>query len=299
MGRIADALKKAEQERAAAGGVAVAEPPGNSADGSDTTTAPASRPQDETIRTAPRAPTAETLDIAEVEDGLRRASPLLVALHGSDSILIEQYRSLRTRLSSQNPRLRSRVLTVTSSQTGEGKSVTVGNLGIVMAEVRHHQILLLDADFRRGTLAKLFGLENEPGLVDVLQGETHIDEVIRRTIVPNLFVVPAGSVDDSNPAELLSSKRAAAIFDDLRDRYTYVLVDTPPSSDVADAGIVGQLADAAFLVIHMGKTPQPVVRKVVQTLQASHINLLGCVLTSADDASVPYTEYEYYASTSG
>ena len=111
-------------------------------------------------------------------------------------------------------------------------------------------------------------------------------------------VIGAGATHGINPAELLSSQRAGAVFDDLRDQYSYVLVDTPPSSEVADAGIVGQLADAALIVVRMGKTPQPVVKRTIQTLQASQVNLLGCVLAGVEQSASPYGYYHDYVSRS-
>ncbi|MBN1344656.1 MAG: CpsD/CapB family tyrosine-protein kinase [Phycisphaerae bacterium] len=296
MGRIADALKKAEQERASAGGVAVAEPVGTTVAEADGAPAPFDVDPTQIETTPSRNDDSPTWDPA----GSRRAeqiakvSPLVVALHGQDSILIEQYRALRTRLASQNPRARSRVLAITSSVAGEGKSVTAANLGVVLAEVKHHRVLVLDADFRRSSLAKLFGLVSEPGLTEVLQGKFALENVVQRTPADNLELISAGNTRGIKPAELLSSKCAAAIFDDLRDRYSYVLVDTPPSSDVADAGIVGQLADGVLMVIRMGKTSQPMVKQIVQSLQASQVNLIGCVLTGSQDANSPYNYYGGY-----
>jgi protein-tyrosine kinase len=294
MGRIADALRKAEEERAAtlgltsggASATAVVEP------GLEETAGPGfDLSTEEPAVPAPREAKRTAGGDADTPVDLSGVSPTLVALTGQDSILVEQYRSLRTRLSSSNPRGRSRVLVITSSAAGEGKSVTTANLGVVMAEVRHHRVLILDADFRRSSLASLFGLKSSPGLIEVLQRGLPVEKAIQRTPVKNLQLISAGDTHGINPAELLSSKRAGAVFDDLRDRYSYVLVDTPPTSDVADAGIVGQMSDGVLLVIRMGKTPQPVVKQIVQTLQGSHVNLVGCVLTGAEDSTTPYNYY--------
>ena len=287
MGRIADALKKAEAEREATAGVtATLEGPDLRAEQHSPETVPdgPSPMIAEGPAASPRTPPAGSGRTATVG----RASHALVALHGQDSILLEQYRSLRTRLSSRNPRARPRVLAITSSVAGEGKSVTTANLAIVLAEVRHHRVLALDADFRRSSLASLFGVEAHPGLADVLQGTEPIESAVQQTPVENLALIGAGGTGGIKPAELLSSKRAAAVFDSLRDQYDYVLVDTPPCFEVADAGIVGQLADGVLMVIRMGKTPQPTVKQVVQTLRGSQINLIGCVLTAAEDLVTPY-----------
>jgi len=296
MGRIAEALKKAEEERAAAAGLSEGTTVGQELEGLasdriagvglDTDVRPFQTPV-EAEDDGARIPAAER------SAWIGRVSPSLVALNGQDTILIEQYRALRTRLASQNPRIASRVLTITSSVAGEGKSVTTANLAVVMAEVRHHRVLVLDADFRHSSVAGLLAMVPKPGLVEVLQGKVTVEQVVQRTPIPNLGVIAAGATKGVSPAELLSSKRAAAVFDDLRDRYSYVLVDTPPSCDLADAGIVGQLADGVVVVVRIGRTPQPVVKRIVQTLQASQVNLIGCVLTGMDSATSRYGYYGY------
>ncbi len=291
MGRIADALKKAEQERAAASGSPYAAEATAVLDDPTSADAATSAPEAAPTQPAVEAPAPDRTEEPRPVPSTRQAADPVITLKGEDSALIEQYRALRTRLSSQDPRSRLRVLAITSSMAGEGKSVTTANLGVVMSEVEHHQILLLDADFRRSSLADLFGLPGTPGLVEVLQGKADLQDVEQQTQAPNLKLISAGSTQGIKPAELLSSKRAAGIFDDLRDRYSHVLVDTPPSCDVADAGIVGQLADGVIMVVRMGKTPQPVAKQIVQSLQASQVNLLGCVLTGSDDA---VTQYNYY-----
>lgn len=290
MGRIAEALRKAEQERASSAG------PSNAGGASASTAvldepgrayAPADVPTSPDVADTPPARSDERRPAPTI----RAASDSVITLKGEDSVLIEQYRALRTRLSSQNPRSRQRVLAITSSMAGEGKSVTTANLGVVMSEVEHNQVLVLDADFRRGSLADLFGLPASPGFVEVLQGKAELDEVEQQTQASKLKLITAGDTHGIKPAELLSSKRAAGVLDDLRDRYSHVLIDTPPCCDVADAGIVGQLADGVIMIVRMGKTPQPVVKQIVQSLQASQVNLLGCVLTGSDDA---VTQYNYY-----
>ncbi len=301
MGRIAEALRKAEEERTGASDAGVrTAPSGEPVSGDADSFAPPRTDGGPALTDSPVVPVATPPDPTDVRTSrwVGGVSPSLVALHGQNSILVEQYRALRTRLGTPGPRVRSRVLAITSSLSGEGKTVTTANLGVVLAEVKHHQVLLLDADFRHSSLAQVFGLPPQPGLADVLQGKTALDDVAQKTPVSNLSVIGAGATQGINPAELLSSKRAAAVFDDLRDQYSYVLVDTPPSSEVADAGIVGQLADAALIVIRMGRTPQPVVKRIIQTLQASQVNLLGCVLAGVEQSASPYGYYHDYVSRS-
>jgi len=120
-------------------------------------------------------------------------------------VLVEQYRALRTRLLSRNTRGLHQALVITSSLAGDGKSVTTANLGAVFAEVRHLRVLLVDADFRRSKLPALFGLDTQPGLIDVLMGQADIDQIVQQTPVGNLQLIAAGNTRGINPAELLSS----------------------------------------------------------------------------------------------
>jgi len=295
MGRIADALRRAEEERTlsasisrpgarAVGGVAVAE--GEASE--------SARPPRLGLRPdTPPTSESRTRTGFSPETAGRGTDPALVALRGYDSMLVEQYRALRTRLLSQSGRARSQVIAITSTLSGEGKTVTTANLGCVMAEVKHLRILLADADFRKTRLGGLFGLKSSPGLVEVLQDRTTLDESVQKTQVPNLDLMAAGNTQGVNPAELLSSKRAAAVFDELKDRYNYVLVDTPPCGDVADAGIVGQVADGALMIVRLGKTPQPAAKRIVQMLRASNVRLIGCVLVGSDEERSPYGYDDY------
>jgi protein-tyrosine kinase len=291
MGRIADALKKADDERA----VAVAEPrhhavgsiathredPSYAPDGGTCAAQPDDSAEAADSRTVPAR-------LARLE-GIGGTDPALVTLHVGDPVLIEQYRALRTRLLSQVPKGRSQVIAITSSLASEGKSVTTANLGLVMAEVRHLRVLLVDGDFRRTRLASLFGMKNHPGLIEVLRGESSIEDVVQQTPAENLHLIPAGETRGVNPAELLTSKRAGAVFDELRDRYNFILVDTPPCADVADAGMVGQVADSAVMIVRLGRTPQPAAQRIVQMLRASKVNLMGCVLVGSEETRSPYS----------
>jgi len=298
MGRIAQALKKAQRERQQRreGAVAVAPDP--------TTTHQPDGPPPPPVEPVAGAdppqvsnqPPAAIAPQPEHEMPQVAGSPLdpaLVAYHGKASPITEQYRSVRTRLLSQNPANQRRTLAITSSGIGEGKTVTTVNLAFVMAELRHLNVLVLDGDFRRHSLATMFNISPAPGLAEMIQGQAELQDVLKPTCLPNLHVIPGGSTGQSNAAELLSSERAAELFKQFRQQYHYVLVDTPPTNTFTDAGIIGQLCDAVLMVVRMNRTPEPFAKRAVRILQANNIDIAGCILTGHVESTSRYPYYRY------
>ncbi|MHC4090814.1 MAG: CpsD/CapB family tyrosine-protein kinase [Planctomycetota bacterium] len=286
MGRIAEALKKAEQQRR---------------EKLDDSCAPAS--VGEQLPTTP----PEELDL--LHDATRPGVPLpgverrarvqgvsesLVAYNEPSSVISEQYRGLRTRLLSQNPNNDHRVVAITSSIPRDGKSVTALNTAFILAEIRHLRILVVDGDFRRSSLAGLFNLKSSPGLADVLRGEADYEEVIQETPEPNLFFIAAGDTKGLGAAEVLSAKSAGTVFSAFRDRFHYTLVDTPPATTVTDVGIIGRWCHGVIMVVRLNRTPEPVAQRAVQVLQVNNIPIIGTVLVGSEDPTPGYGYYRYY-----
>lgn len=205
------------------------------------------------------------------------AHPSVIALRDRSSAITEQYRAVRTWMLSHSTSGEHCCLAITSSVPREGKSVTVANLSVVMAEARHLRVLAVDTDFRQGYLARLFQQPNTPGLADVLAGRLPIDACIAETPLGNLDLLPAGTYQDLNSAELLNSTLAARVFDEIRERYHFVLVDTPPVQWLSDVGVIGALCTGIVMVVRMNKTPADVVRQSVHWLQSNNLNVVGCI----------------------
>jgi len=229
-------------------------------------------------------------------EGLNEA---LVPYYDSSSLIAEQYRSLRTRLLSQNPQYEHRTIAVTSSVPKEGKSVTTLNLGSVFAEIRHLNVLVVDGDFRRSSLAKKLNQPNGPGLAEVLAGEATYSEVIRSTPIPNLNFIPAGSTQHHSAAELLASSAARPLFHRMLNDYHYTLVDTPPATTVSDVGVIGQLCSGVILVVRLHRTDEGAAKRSVRLLQSNNIPIVGCLLIGRDAPGGRYgfgygQGYRYY-----
>lgn len=300
MGRIADALKKAEQQRreklglvepsvagspegeaGAAVGVVSAPPTGLEPAGEDlfsalapTTTAPAGG--------------GERLPLVQ---GMNEA---LVAYYDSSAVISEQYRGLRTRLLSQNPDNEHRTVAITSSLPRDGKTVTALNSAFILAEIRHLRIVLVDGDFRRSSLAGMLNLRSSPGLADLLQGQASYEEVLQPTPVPNLFFVAAGQSRGRSAAEILSAEAAVSIFTTFRNQFHYTIIDTPPASTVTDVGIIGQWCNGVIVVVRLNRTPEPIAQRAVRLLQVNNIPILGVVLVGNDARAAGYSYYRYY-----
>lgn len=284
MGRIAEALRKAEQERGRLlgeehGGITLLDPPtvdvGEFAPDNSSSVAPDS--------TSVPHVTAEGINEA------------IVPFYDRSSVISEQYRSLRTRLLTQNPQNDHRVLAISSSIPQEGKSVSTVNMGMILSEIRHLKVLCVDGDFRRSSLCDLLDIRPKVGLADLLQDEATYEEIITPTPIPNLYFVAAGQTRGRAAAELLASQRTSSIFRRFQSDFHYTLVDTPPATTVTDVNIIGQMCSGVIIVVRLNVTPEPIARRAVRLLKANNIPILGCLLIGRDDRGPGYNyQYNYY-----
>jgi len=217
----------------------------------------------------------------------------------SRSLVAEAYRTLRTNLqfsSLDNP-LQS--LVVTSAVATEGKTTTAANLAVVLAQ-SGKRVVLVDADLRRPSAHKLFGLSNGAGLTTALVEEpTALNGFLRATEVDNLRLLTAGPVPP-NPQELLGSQRMQDLLHRLERQADIVVLDTPPTLVVADANILAARADGVLMVVNTGHTRRAAVRQAVEGIQQVGANLIGVVLNMVDTRGVRgsyyyYPSYYYYS----
>ncbi len=221
----------------------------------------------------------------------------LAAWQNSPAYIAESFRgTLASILRSQGPGRTHSAVLITSAGPGEGKTTVVQHLGMALAETGR-QVLLVDADFRRPHLHRRFHLQNDPGLIDLVQDETPImDYPAERlglpTGVPGLWVLP-NRPTDSSVTRALYSPRLRVIFAKLRERYDMVLVDAPPILHLADTRIIAPLADAAILVVRSGKTDRESASEAIRKMQDDGVLVLGSVLTDWT-SSASYRKRHYY-----
>jgi capsular exopolysaccharide synthesis family protein len=282
MSRIQDILKKAERDgsvhrtralapegpalaQASAMAPAMAIPPTAWAPA-----APESRP----------APTAMT-----VRHSAGSLDRRLVAALAPQSLAAEQYRSLRTRLTRAESGGALRAIIITSPGKGDGKSLTAGNLALTMAQEFQQRVLLLDADLRRPSIHRLFGIAETPGLSDVLMGGATIDDALVAIPDHHLTVLPSGIIP-THPAELLGSATMRRVLDTLRTRFDRVIIDMPPVAPLADVTVASGLVDGLLIIIRAGVTPKPAIERALSGLDMSKV--LGLVLNDGGDSASAY-----------
>ena len=203
---------------------------------------------------------------------------VLLAHHDRGSAVTEEYRALRTSLLAQSPNGEFCYL-VTSSDPGEGKTVSCLNLALVMTERADRRTAVIDCDLRKGTMARLLGAPEGPGMVELLLGTASLKEVVQPTAYSNLFFVAAGRAGAREAGELVGRPEMEEIVGELRREYDHVIFDTPPINRLADAGTIGRATGEALLVVRMNKTRRESVEKAIRLLHAANVKLSGMILT--------------------
>jgi capsular exopolysaccharide synthesis family protein len=180
---------------------------------------------------------------------------------------------------------------ITSALPQEGKTTTSINTAVVLAQ-KGVRVLLIDADLRRPSIHKTLGMGPHTGLSNVLTGSTTVDQsIVRSPVLPNLFVLPAGT-PPPNPAELLASPNMRDVLQQLREQYDHIVIDTPPSLSVTDAVVLSPRADAVILVIRSGQTTKQALRRSRDILFQVNAKVVGVLLNAVDLSSPDY--YYYY-----
>jgi capsular exopolysaccharide synthesis family protein len=205
----------------------------------------------------------------------------IVMSHRPREQIAEQFRSLRNSIHALNTDGASHTLVIASALCGEGKTVATINLAAAMAELPGNEVLMVDGDLHAPGLESMLGLARRQGLAEVLSGVLTLDQAIRQTSMSGVSVMGAGCLP-SNPSELLGSDRMRSLLNQLRQRYSYVLMDTPATMTYSDASLLGAIADGILLVVRLGQTPRHYVEEAHNGLEALGGNVLGLCLTGAD-----------------
>lgn len=219
------------------------------------------------------------------------SSPDLHIHREPKSLIAECMRAIRTNVLFMSPDKPFKRMLVTSSGPQEGKSTTTINLGIAMAQ-SGNRVLIIDTDMRRPRVHKAFGVPNDVGVSSLIVGEQKLDDAIKSTEVPGLFVMPCGPIPP-NPAELLHTRAFSDLLTRLGDRFDRIILDSPPVGAVADAVVLATQVDGVVMVLKSGKTNRDVAMRTVRALRDVKAPLYGAVLNDVDLERSKYGDYYY------
>lgn len=317
MSRIHEALKKAEQERAAQAGPAPAGyPPSHAAAAADeplavaapVLTPPVEEPQREIPCVAPpnlnvqlTAGMPSFASPFSLETLLSRCAPqpwspdlkTMLFMNGDDGPKgTEEFRTLRSRLYHAREKMALKKLLVTSALPKEGKSFTASNLAQVLVRQHGRRVLLIDADLRGPRLHMMLGTTSSPGLADYLQGNGDEFAIMQRGPMENLFFIPSGQ-EISDPAELVSNGRLKLLLTRVEALFDWIIIDSPPAVPVSDASVLAKVCDGVLMVVRSNATPVDMARRARQEFPDEA--LIGVVLNGTNADAMPYTRYYYDA----
>jgi polysaccharide biosynthesis transport protein len=237
---------------------------------------------------------ATVSNLTKLEPGGRQ----VYTMSQPQSSAAESLRLLRTNLEFASASEPIHALTVSSPSPGEGKSTTAANLGVVMAQSGLTTVVI-DADLRKPTQHRIFGVDNQAGLTTLLtHPEQAWGEVAKKVALPGLLLVPSGPIPP-NPSDLLSSDRFARLVERIKSEADLVIIDSPPVLSASDALAISRHTDGAILVVHSGKTRSDALRHASHSIHQGGIRLIGVVLNrqKGQHGASYYGEY-YGAATS-
>jgi capsular exopolysaccharide synthesis family protein len=205
----------------------------------------------------------------------------------------EAYRLLRTSimLSENGEGFKPKTWLFTSGQPAEGKTTTSINVAISMAQLGR-SVLIVDCDMRTPTVHKKLQVDQKPGLSTYLSGDVELDDVIQKSDVPCLSLIPSGDIPH-NPCDLIGSRKMKEMVKTLASRYDYVIFDSPPLINLADPLILSTIVDSVILIVNGGKSNWESVNHARQELSTIGANVFGVVLNDVAINHIPY--YRYYA----
>ena len=229
------------------------------------------------------------INIRQIEANQGHAS--LVAAHKPAATASESFRDVRTGLFFRSNVDDIKTILFTSPSPGDGKSTTISNIAISIAQAGK-KVCLIDADFRRPRIHQYFGQELVPGLLGVLSGEMELDEAIQPCgLQDDLFLLPAGG-RPSNPGELVTSEEFRNLIEALREKFDYVLIDSPPVLPVSDPATIASIVDGVYLVTRIRKGVKLTSQKAKETLDRVGANWMGVIVNGLDE-NPHYSEYGY------
>ena len=211
--------------------------------------------------------------------------------------VVEAYKSARTSLTFTNLSDGCNIIAFTSSEPGEGKTVTCINMAISLAE-SGKKVLLIDSDMRKPQIATTMRVSGVPGLSELLSGLVDMnarpDLCIQESGYENLDIISAGSIPP-NPAELIAGARMTKLFERLSCEYDYILIDTPPSLVVTDAVLYKNIVSGYVIVVRANKSRSDSTAKLIERFKQVDARVIGFILNDSEPRGKKYKNYNYYS----
>lgn len=202
--------------------------------------------------------------------------PRVVVYHRPKSNEAEAYRGVRTAIYFSTRGKGHQVIQVTSPTPGDGKSTLSANLAVAIAQ-SGKRVVLIDCDFRKPRVHKIFGVSPDLGLASVIAGDADLAQATQQSVVPGLSLLPCGP-RPANPAELLTSTRFQEVLTEIKGLYDIVLIDTPPMLAVSDPAVVAPRVDGVLLTVRITKKTRPAAERAKEILAALGANIIGVVV---------------------
>lgn len=206
-------------------------------------------------------------------------------------IVSEDYRTVRTSIMLSYAERPPKTIVFSSALPQEGKTVTLANMAVSFSQLRK-KVLVVDADLRKPRLHQIFNVKNVKGLTAYLTGKTQLKDIVHKTSIENIWLIPSGPIPP-NPSELLNSKKMKTMIEELKKKNDFVLIDSPPVLAVVDPLIISSLADGVVLVIQPEKTEREPFLKAVEELKRDKAKIIGVLFNKANLKSKYYYNYKY------
>ena len=200
----------------------------------------------------------------------------------------EAYRELKSNIQYSSFDKKYKTIVITSPMPAEGKSITAGNLALALSQ-GEKRVLLLDCDLRRPSLHKKFNVSNANGLSDLLTENMKIEDV-QKEYTKNLTIITGGRVPP-NPSEMLESNKMTEFLEEMKKRFDYIIIDTPPIKVVTDARILSTKADGVVLVVKSKCTKRNDIMQAVESINKVNGKIIGTVLNGKKEKAKNYNYY--------
>ena len=210
------------------------------------------------------------------------------------SPIVEAYRSVRTSIEYSNLDAKLKIILVTSTQQNEGKSTVASNLAISFSKLPNKKILLIDADLRNPSIHRVFSIGNSDGMMSILKGDKDLKSTVYN-LNENLDILTTGVIPP-NPDEILVTDKMKEFIQQIKEKYDYIFIDSPPIGIVSDASLLSQLSDGVIFVISSGEVETDFAKLAKEKLMNVDAKILGAVLNKYESHNDDYGYYysEYY-----